>query len=60
MAAVRIVMALKMETVCFTETFVSTYKSKRRYSPKDQHRHLHRCGNLRSYNVYLIFELIIM
>jgi hypothetical protein len=30
---------LKMGTVCFSETLVSTYKSTRRYSPEDQHRH---------------------
>jgi hypothetical protein len=34
--------ALKMETVCFSETLVSTYKSTRRYNPEEQHRHLHR------------------
>jgi hypothetical protein len=27
-----------METVCSSETFLSTYKSTRRYNPEDQHR----------------------
>jgi hypothetical protein len=38
---------LKMETVCSSETLVSTYKSTcpRRYNPEDKHRHLHRREN---------------
>jgi hypothetical protein len=40
--------ALKMEAVCSSETLLSTYKSTRRYNPKDQHRHLHRRENLKS------------
>jgi hypothetical protein len=31
--------SLKMETVCFCETLVSTYKPKWRYNPEEQHRH---------------------
>jgi hypothetical protein len=29
--------ALKMETICFLETLVSTYKSTRRHNPEEQH-----------------------
>jgi hypothetical protein len=31
--------ALKMETVCFSETLVSIYESTRRNNPEQQHRH---------------------
>jgi hypothetical protein len=34
-----------METVCFSETLVSTYESTRHHSP-EQHRHFHRRENL--------------
>jgi hypothetical protein len=37
------------EAVCSSETLVSTYKSTRRYSPEDQHRHLHFHQNLKSH-----------
>jgi hypothetical protein len=30
--------ALKMETVCFSETLVSTYKSTWHYNPEDKHQ----------------------
>jgi hypothetical protein len=36
-----------METLCFSEMLVSTYKSTRRHNPEDQHRHLHRRENLK-------------
>jgi hypothetical protein len=36
-----------MEAVCFSETFVSTYKSTRRYNPEQQHRQLHRREKLK-------------
>jgi hypothetical protein len=36
--------ALTMETACFSKTLISTYKSKRRYSPGDGHRRL-KCRN---------------
>jgi len=39
--------ALKMETVCFSETVVSTYESTRRYAP-EQHLRLHLCIQFRS------------
>jgi hypothetical protein len=38
-----------METVCFSETLVSTYKSARPDSPADRHQHLHRRKNLKSH-----------
>jgi hypothetical protein len=49
---------LKMETVCSSETLVSTYKFIRCYISEDQHRHLHRRRNLRSHrtNVWLYLE----
>jgi hypothetical protein len=34
--------------LCFSETLVFTYKSTRRHSLSEQHRHLHRRGTLRS------------
>jgi hypothetical protein len=40
--------ALKMETVCFSETLISTYTSTRCYYLEDQHRHFHRSKNLKS------------
>jgi hypothetical protein len=40
---------LKMHTVCFPETVVSTYKSTRPYNPEDQHRHLYSRENLKSH-----------
>jgi hypothetical protein len=40
--------ALKTETVCFSETLVSIYKSTRRCNLEDQHWHLHRRENLKS------------
>jgi hypothetical protein len=30
---------MKMETVCFSETLVSTYESTRRHNPEQQHHH---------------------
>jgi hypothetical protein len=40
--------AVKMETVCFSETLASTNESTRRQNPKEQHRHVHRRENLKS------------
>jgi hypothetical protein len=31
-------LALKMETICFSETLISTYESTRRHNPKEQPR----------------------
>jgi hypothetical protein len=39
--------ALKMEPVCFSETFVSTYKPTRHYYPEEYHRYLHHHQNLK-------------
>jgi hypothetical protein len=41
-----------METVRSSETLVTTCKSIRRYNPEDQHRHLHRRENLKSYDCF--------
>jgi hypothetical protein len=50
-----VLQGLKMEAVCFSETFVSTYKSTRLYISADQHRHLLRCHeNLRCQKLCLI------
>lgn len=37
-----------VETVCFSETLVCTYKSTPRYNPEDQRQHLHIRQNLNS------------
>jgi hypothetical protein len=47
--------AVKMETVYFTETLVSTNKSTRRCKPEDQHQHLHRRENLINHLILLLF-----
>jgi hypothetical protein len=47
---------LKMETVCFSETLVSTYKSIQRHNPQQQHRHFRRPKNLKSH----IFNTLIL
>jgi hypothetical protein len=39
--------ALKMGTLCFAETFVSTYESTRRHNPEEQNCDLHRLKNLK-------------
>jgi hypothetical protein len=48
--------ALKMETVCFSETLASTDESTRLQNPEDHHHHhLHRRENLKSHvftNIY--------
>jgi hypothetical protein len=36
-----------METVCSSETLVSTYESTWRHNPEEQHQHLHRRENLK-------------
>jgi hypothetical protein len=41
----------------FCETSVSTYKPTRHYNPEDQHRHLHRCENLKSHIVIVGYIL---
>jgi hypothetical protein len=38
-----------METVCFSETMVSTDKSTWRHKPEEKRRHLHRRENLKSH-----------
>jgi hypothetical protein len=47
-------MNLRMGTVCFSKTLVSTYKSSQRYSPEEQHRQLHRRENLKSQEEFLL------
>jgi hypothetical protein len=43
---------LNTETVCSSETLVSTYKSTRRHNPEDQH--LHRCEDVKSHTVFCL------
>jgi hypothetical protein len=45
-----------METVCFSETLLSTYESTRRHNPEEQHRHPHRRENLRSHGLREIMK----
>jgi hypothetical protein len=40
--------ALKMDTVCFSETFSSIYESPRRQNPEERHHVPHRRENLKS------------
>jgi hypothetical protein len=40
-------LALKMEAICSSETLMFICKSKWRYNPLDQHRHVHLHENLR-------------
>jgi hypothetical protein len=46
-----------METVCFSETLVSTYKFTPCYNPQDQHRHFHRRENLKSHDYFAHWRL---
>jgi hypothetical protein len=41
--------ALKKETLCLSETLVSTYRSTRCHNPEEQHRHPHRREDLKSH-----------
>jgi hypothetical protein len=50
--------ALKMETVCFSETLASTNESTRRQDPEDHHHHPHRRENLKSHNYLLVWHLV--
>jgi hypothetical protein len=43
--------ALKMKTVCSSETLVSIYKSTWRYNPEEQCWHLHHHENLKSHKL---------
>jgi hypothetical protein len=48
---------LKTEAVFFSETLVSTYKSTRRYNPKDQYQHIHCRENLKSHiSCFILFS----
>jgi hypothetical protein len=48
------------ETVCFSETLVSSYESTRRQNPEQQHRHPHRHENLKSHNILLSFKELLL
>jgi hypothetical protein len=47
---------MKMEAMCSSETSVDFQRAIRRYIPKDRTLHNHRCENLKSYIVGLIFN----
>jgi hypothetical protein len=47
-----IVPVLKMETVCFSETLVSTYESTHRHNP-GQYRHFRHLENFKSRIIYI-------
>jgi hypothetical protein len=49
---------LNMETVCFSETLLSTDESTRRQNPEEQHRHPHCRENLKSHTVFLCLHAI--
>jgi hypothetical protein len=40
--------ALTMDAAGTSETSVNFYRTTRRYNPEDNHRHTHRCENLKS------------
>jgi hypothetical protein len=42
---------LKMETVCFSESLVSTYESTQHHNPEEQYRHPEHCENLKSHMI---------
>jgi hypothetical protein len=44
--------ALKMETICSSETSVDFYRTIRRYIPEDYSPHSHRCENLTSNTMF--------
>jgi hypothetical protein len=47
--------AMKMETVCFSETLTSTYGSTWHHNPGEQHRNLCRHENLKSFLLTVFF-----
>jgi hypothetical protein len=42
---------MKMGTACFRDSQVPTYEPEQRHNPEEQHRHLHRRGNLRPHSI---------
>jgi hypothetical protein len=50
---------LNMETICSSETSVDTQWTTRRYIPEVVTLHNHRCENLKSYTVYVLFENVL-
>jgi hypothetical protein len=44
-----------MEAAKSTETLVNFYQTTRRYNPEDIHLRTHRCENLNSYKILVIF-----
>jgi hypothetical protein len=47
---------LKMEAICSSETLVDTLRTPRRYIPGDGTVRNHRCENLKSYTIFVIWR----
>jgi hypothetical protein len=50
----QILLTLKMEAMCSSETSVDTKRTTWRYIPEDGTLHNQRCDNLKSYNIYFL------
>jgi hypothetical protein len=48
---------LKMDAICSSETLVASQQTTRRYVPEDDSFHNHRCENLKSYLLEVVWEL---
>jgi hypothetical protein len=46
---------LKMEAICSSETSVEIQQTTRRHIPEDDTLHNHRCENLKSYLISVVF-----
>jgi hypothetical protein len=44
-----------MEAICSSETSVETQRTTRRHIPEDDTLHNHRCENLKSYKLFLLY-----
>jgi hypothetical protein len=51
--------SLKMEAICFSETWVETERTTRRHIPEDDTPQNHRCANLISYKVSAVFATML-
>jgi hypothetical protein len=52
--------ALKMETICVSETLASTYESTWRQNPKQERRHPHRRENLKTQSSELCLKTLFL
>jgi hypothetical protein len=53
-----ILLTLMMEAIRFSETSVLT-RATGRHIPEDDILHIHRCENLKSYNLHILFMLLL-